>query len=335
MVFGMPRVLFPALARDAVPPWSGRGRADVQRARARRVRRRPHVGLGRPDPPPGPCDHRGGRMLGRRDHRVWAGRSPLLARARVPGGGRRRRCDLRGVPSARSNNSPFRTTCAVDCLRSTSSSSRADPGSATSKAVSVASIFTPEVSVVSGGLLCLAGVGVIAAPVPRFARWRVGRPALIDPTGTARLTAPRGGVFGDSPYPETRHPAGRTRRAGARAGRLRARARSDARRCAAASSSARATRRRALLRDAARRVGTALRHARARDRAPRAVCGSRGRSAPRESRPIYARASCARSASRTVSSTTRCARSTTRGRGCASCSASPIARKQWPTAARR
>jgi MFS family permease len=40
----------------------------------------------------------------------------------------------------------------------------------------VASIFTPEVSVVSGGLLCLVGVGVIAAMVPRFARWRVGDP---------------------------------------------------------------------------------------------------------------------------------------------------------------
>jgi MFS family permease len=38
----------------------------------------------------------------------------------------------------------------------------------------VASIFTPQISVVSGGLLCIAGVGVIAAAVPRFARWRVG-----------------------------------------------------------------------------------------------------------------------------------------------------------------
>jgi len=40
----------------------------------------------------------------------------------------------------------------------------------------VASIFTPEVSVVSGGLLCLLGVVVIATTVPRFARWRVGDP---------------------------------------------------------------------------------------------------------------------------------------------------------------
>ena len=40
----------------------------------------------------------------------------------------------------------------------------------------VASAFTPTVSVVSGGLLCLAGVGVIATTVPRFARWRVGDP---------------------------------------------------------------------------------------------------------------------------------------------------------------
>jgi predicted MFS family arabinose efflux permease len=40
----------------------------------------------------------------------------------------------------------------------------------------VASIFTPTASVVSGGLLCLAGVAVIAVTVPQFARWHVGEP---------------------------------------------------------------------------------------------------------------------------------------------------------------
>lgn len=40
----------------------------------------------------------------------------------------------------------------------------------------VASAFTPMVSVVSGGLLCLVGVGIIAAKVPTFARWHVGDP---------------------------------------------------------------------------------------------------------------------------------------------------------------
>ena len=61
----------------------------------------------------------------------------------------------------------------------------------------------------------------------------------------------------------------------------------------------------------------------ARDRTRAADSGSRGRSAPRVSRPICARASCARSGSRTASSTTRCARSTTRGRVCGSSTASP------------
>ena len=41
----------------------------------------------------------------------------------------------------------------------------------------VASAFTPTISVVSGGLLCLVGVGVIAAAVPRFATWRTGDPS--------------------------------------------------------------------------------------------------------------------------------------------------------------
>jgi MFS family permease len=40
----------------------------------------------------------------------------------------------------------------------------------------VASVVTPQFSVVSGGLLCVLGVGVIAALVPRFARWEVGDP---------------------------------------------------------------------------------------------------------------------------------------------------------------
>jgi MFS family permease len=40
----------------------------------------------------------------------------------------------------------------------------------------VAAAFTPTISVVSGGLLCVAGVGVIAALVPRFARWQIGDP---------------------------------------------------------------------------------------------------------------------------------------------------------------
>jgi predicted MFS family arabinose efflux permease len=41
----------------------------------------------------------------------------------------------------------------------------------------VASAFTPMASVVSGGVLCIAGVAVIALCVPRFARWRIGDPA--------------------------------------------------------------------------------------------------------------------------------------------------------------
>jgi hypothetical protein len=38
------------------------------------------------------------------------------------------------------------------------------------------SLFSPFTAVVSGGLLCLLGVGVIAAAVPEFAHWRAGEP---------------------------------------------------------------------------------------------------------------------------------------------------------------
>jgi MFS family permease len=41
----------------------------------------------------------------------------------------------------------------------------------------VASAFTPTVSVVSGGVLCIAGVAVLALAVPEFARYRAGAPA--------------------------------------------------------------------------------------------------------------------------------------------------------------
>jgi hypothetical protein len=40
----------------------------------------------------------------------------------------------------------------------------------------VAALFTPTTSVISGGAFCIAGVAVIATLVPRFATWRVGDP---------------------------------------------------------------------------------------------------------------------------------------------------------------
>ncbi|HEX5094887.1 MAG TPA: MFS transporter, partial [Acidimicrobiia bacterium] len=40
----------------------------------------------------------------------------------------------------------------------------------------VAALFSPTASVVSGGLFCIGGVAIIATLVPRFARWRVGDP---------------------------------------------------------------------------------------------------------------------------------------------------------------
>ncbi|MBV9650079.1 MAG: hypothetical protein JO296_08070 [Pseudonocardiales bacterium] len=39
------------------------------------------------------------------------------------------------------------------------------------EAGAVAAVFTPRVSVVSGGLACLAGIGLLAVMVPAFVRY--------------------------------------------------------------------------------------------------------------------------------------------------------------------
>ncbi|MGQ0824562.1 MAG: hypothetical protein ACT4OX_05955 [Actinomycetota bacterium] len=44
------------------------------------------------------------------------------------------------------------------------------------EAGAVSAVVSPTFSVVSGGALCLAGVGVIAILVPQFTRWRGGDP---------------------------------------------------------------------------------------------------------------------------------------------------------------
>jgi MFS family permease len=52
----------------------------------------------------------------------------------------------------------------------------------------VAAAFTPTVSVVTGGLACIVGMGVLAALVPEFVRYRVdaeGRPVEAAPVATA------------------------------------------------------------------------------------------------------------------------------------------------------
>jgi MFS family permease len=43
----------------------------------------------------------------------------------------------------------------------------------------VASLFTPTVSVVTGGVACIAGVGLLALFVPEFARYRAPKPTAV------------------------------------------------------------------------------------------------------------------------------------------------------------
>jgi hypothetical protein len=42
----------------------------------------------------------------------------------------------------------------------------------------VATVFTPTISVVSGGLACIAGAGVVALVYPELRRYRADRVAL-------------------------------------------------------------------------------------------------------------------------------------------------------------
>ena len=179
MVFGMPRVLFPVLAVDAVPPRSGGGRLACSRAAAfGALVGALTLGLGRRG-----CAARASRSSSR--SRCGARRSPrsgwwatnLWLALGVPRGrGRRRRrsprCSATTIQQTDRSRRSARTARGVQHLRRRGWTAprrlrrRRGRGRCS----------RPQVSVVSGGLLCLAGVGVIAAAVPRFARWRVGEP---------------------------------------------------------------------------------------------------------------------------------------------------------------
>jgi len=54
----------------------------------------------------------------------------------------------------------------------------------------VASLTTPTISVVSGGLACIGGVVAIAALVPEFARYEVPAAAYAPPHAAPRRRVP-------------------------------------------------------------------------------------------------------------------------------------------------
>jgi hypothetical protein len=45
----------------------------------------------------------------------------------------------------------------------------------------VAAVTTPAFSVVSGGLACIVGAGIIARLMPRFTAWRMTDHELVEP----------------------------------------------------------------------------------------------------------------------------------------------------------
>ena len=172
MIFGMPAALFPMLAVTQFHRGTGDRRAAVRRAFGRRLRRRAVGGMGSPRAPPGSRRDLGGGGVGRRDRRLRARGLEPAARARLPRARRRGRRDQRDLPlddrAARHARSPARA--AVDDLHP--GRHRRARGSATSKPVSWLSWFTPTISVVTGGLACIAGAGVVALAYPELRRHR-------------------------------------------------------------------------------------------------------------------------------------------------------------------
>ena len=145
-------------------------RLPLRRARRGRPGRRAHYRLGQPDPAPGPRGHRRGHRLGRRHHRLRAGAVAASALVLLAAAG------CADVISA-----VFRSTiiqlAVPDALRGRLAGLQiavvtGGPRLGDLEAGAVAAGFGDAVSVVSGGLACIAGALVLARLLPGFRHQR-------------------------------------------------------------------------------------------------------------------------------------------------------------------
>ena len=145
-------------------------RAPVRRARGRRPRRGVDGRLDQIRAPTGTRRHLGGRGVGVCDRRVRFGGFEPSARVVLPGARRRGRRDLRDLP--------FDVTQVTtpDRLRGRMSQIfilvvTGGPRLGDFEAGLVAAWFTPTISVVTGGLACILGSGVVALVYPELRRY--------------------------------------------------------------------------------------------------------------------------------------------------------------------
>ena len=146
-------------------------RLPLRRARRGRPGRRAHHRLGQPHPAPGPGGHRRRHRLGRRDHlrSGWCRGCPPHWRCSPP---RAAPTSSRRCSAARSSSSPCRTRCAGRLAGLQIAVVTGGPRLGDLESGAVAAGFGDTVSVVSGGLACIAGALPLARLLPGFRQQR-------------------------------------------------------------------------------------------------------------------------------------------------------------------
>ena len=197
MVFGMPRALFPGAGAQHLRRRRRGPRAPLRGAGRRGAARRADDRLGRRISAPGARRGRSRCWCGARPSRRSVLVAVAAAGARPARRGRLGRHDLGPVPRRDPPVRPCPTTSGAGCWASRWRSSRAGRASATWRRGRSPPGFGNEVSVVSGGLLCVVGALVsLALRLPRFRdvviapdAWRVEPQPVPDPQAEATPSA--------------------------------------------------------------------------------------------------------------------------------------------------
>ena len=172
MVFGMPRALFPAIGLVRLHGGPGHRRPPLRGSGSGRARRRDPHRLGEPGLAPGTS--RCSCAVA-----VWGaaitafGFAPWLVASPAPSGDRRRGGrDLCGVQGDDAPATGARTALRGRLNAVHTAVVTGGPRLGDAEAGAVAALGGVQVSVVSGGLACLVGIGLVGWLMPRFAAYR-------------------------------------------------------------------------------------------------------------------------------------------------------------------